>query len=65
MPVRSVGPLTILVAVIAGLRLLSSIWTAANSAGSIIGGTAISMTSVSCLRSQVLQNLVLKRQPVN
>jgi len=53
-PVRRVGSLTILSATIAGLRLLSSAWTASNSA-STIAGTAISTISVSALRSRVFQ----------
>ena len=47
--------------VIAGLRLLSSVWTTSNSSLSTIAGTAISTISVSALRSRVFQNLVLKR----
>jgi hypothetical protein len=47
MPVRSVGPLTIRGAVSAGLRALSSIWTASNSAASMIGGAVTSTTSAS------------------
>jgi hypothetical protein len=61
MPVRRVGPLTTRGALIAGLRAFSSICTASNSATSMIGGTAISTTSVSGLRSRVFQYLVLKR----
>lgn len=61
MPVRRVGPLTMRGAVIAGLRVLSSVCTASNSAMSMIGGTAISTNSASGLRSRVFQYLVLKR----
>jgi hypothetical protein len=61
MPVRRVGPLTMQGAVHAGLRALSGAWTASNSATSMIGGTAISTTSASGLRSRVFQNLALKR----
>jgi hypothetical protein len=61
MPVRSVGPLTTRGAVSAGLRVLSSVCTASNSAVPMTGGTAISTTSVSGFRSRVFQNLVLKR----
>src|SRR5258706_10073272 len=61
MPVRRVGPLTTRGAVSAGQRVLSSVCTASNSAASMIGGTAISTTSASGLRSRIFQNLVLKR----
>ena len=61
MPVSSVGPLTMRGAVSAGLRVLSRVCTASNSAASMIGGTAISPTSASGLRSRVFQNLVLNR----
>ena len=43
------------------LRVLSSACTASNSAVSMIGGTAISTTSASGLRSRVFQNFVLNR----
>jgi len=49
MPVRRVGPLTTRGAVSAGLRVLSSVCTASNSAAWMIAGTAISTTSVSGL----------------
>jgi hypothetical protein len=48
-------------AVSAGLRDLRSVWTASNSAASMIGGTAISTTSASGLRSRVFHSLVLNR----
>jgi hypothetical protein len=48
-------------AITAGLRVLSNVCTASNSAASMIGGTAISTTSASGLRSRVFQYLVLKR----
>jgi hypothetical protein len=64
MPVSSVGPLTILGAITAGLRLLSSARTASNSAASMIGGTAISTTSASGLRSREgLCDRTRKRHP--
>jgi len=46
-------------AVTAGLRVLSNVCTASNSAASMIGGTAISTTSASGLRSRVFQYLDL------
>jgi hypothetical protein len=53
MPVRRVGPLTILGATIAGLLLLSSIWTTSNSSLSTIAGTAIPSADRSATPSQI------------
>jgi hypothetical protein len=60
MPVSKVGPLTTRGATIDGWRLFKNVWTASNSAFSMIGGTAISTTSVSALRSRVFQWRVLR-----
>ena len=61
MPVGSVGLLTTRSAVSAGPRILSRSCTASKSDAATIGGTEISTTSASGLRSRVFQNFVLKR----